>query len=320
MALLPAWAVDGGRVPASMARRQTFASTSGATGIILPADLRVVALPTPGAAVRVLPGSAVMVSRYPNVVGESYSVANDSALDVGVPATGSDGPATRYVILRVSDPQFGGQVPEAPLDAEYCSVELVSSITALAYPHVVLARIDQPASTATITPDMITDLRAVANPREKRVLRQMVLTSADAEVLNVGADQGEAWPNAATAYLDIPEWATEAQIRCDWGSVMAPAGNSWGLVWVEFGPYLGSSRWTYTTARRRYDTPNAAGNSRMNFAIAQTVAIPEAIRGTNQRFVPKGRVDGGQTASRVRVDWASFVAIDVTFLEVPVGS
>lgn len=322
MAFQPVWAVRDGLGTVEGARRNTNASTSGATGITRPNDLEVRALDVPGTAVQIMPGSGTIVNQYPGAVNESYSVANDAAdgdAIVPVPATGSTGPATRYVVVRVDDPQFGGQVPADPATATFCRPVLLDSLANVPYPILPLARIDQPASTGTITSDLIHDLRTMAVARSWRRLLSYALFTADGDVLAATGADGEYWPSVVGRWdIPVPEWATRMNIKADWGSVRQPPGNVVGRLWVQIGD--NNAEYKYSTQPVRYDTMGLSQAARVTYVAADDLAVKPEIRGTTVRFGMRGRVDdiiSGGTAARVRLDWGSSVALDVEFLEAP---
>lgn len=201
------WFIGGGAEHSpAVARTLAYAATNGADGIITPTDLKVTALPTPGAAVRVAPGAAVMLNRYPGGTSQSYIGRNESSTDVSVTATGSSGGVTRYLIMRVDDPQFGGPAPANVLDGPYVRFVWVSSITNLAYPFAPLAKLVQPANTATITNAMLTNIREVANPRSPELQTRV---SAIATAHNLTANTFQNFPNVAES-IRVPDWATYA--------------------------------------------------------------------------------------------------------------
>lgn len=307
------WAVAGAAFTPDDARAETFKSTSGARGVTLPGDLKVTALPVPGASVRIAPGGATLPNRYLGASGggQSYGTRQAASEDLAIPATGSGAGATRYVIQRITDPQYEGQVPVNPTTHRYDTFAVVDSITNLTYPFVELARIDQPANTATITQAMITDLRKLANPRELTVVKPRPTLAAPLTLDAMEAD-GEPFPGILE-WMDIPEWATHAQISADWISVFYPAGTGHGEHWVEFGPYLRLNTHTYSTARTAWDAATNADPYRVNWRTVDEVPVAAGIRGTNQPFFLKGRVLGG--AGYATMGTASGTFLQVRFVE-----
>ncbi|MGL3804725.1 hypothetical protein ACSYDW_01370 [Paeniglutamicibacter sp. R2-26] len=319
MALQP-WAIDGAKLSAAQARAQAFKETGGARGITLPGDLKVTALPTPGAAVRVAPGGATLPNDYPGGAGQSYGTLMVSAEDVNVPATGSSGGATSYLIQRIIDPEYGGNLGnEDPLTFRYDPFVLVPSITNLNYPFVPLAKIVQPANTATITQAMITDIREVAKPRRRTEMRVLQLTGVQGAILgNTGAfpDGGQTWPvetEAAWGEIYIPSWATYCKIIMTWAGVGTPQGSAVGFLWVQVGPTANPAN--FKTQAIKYDTQNAGGWTRQLYRVPDQKYIPAALRGTSQKFYPRGNFISGPTSARLSIDAGSGIDLYVEFME-----
>ena len=314
MTLSPAWAVDGGRVPASVARMLAWAATNGSNGVVQATDLAVTALPVPDGAVNVAPGGALMVNRFGGrAQAQTYVTANDATIQVAIPPTSSTA-RTDYLILRVDDWHFdSSQQPSNPLDATYCSLQRVTSLTGIAYPYVPLAKITIPASTGTITSAMITDLRQVANPRTKRVLRPNALIWGEQETLTNSTAQGEYWPNKGGAQdVFIPEWATRVKIRADWLSILMPAGNVQGRVWVSFGDWDGKS-WGKASQDFAFDNVQASNPSRQNITVVDEMLIPANLRGRSVHFQAWAKKLG--SVGPVIDGWSGF-SLDLTFEEV----
>lgn len=315
--LLPAFAVDGGRVPGAMLRRLAWAATGGATGIALPTDLKVVPRSPTGPGVVIRPGGAFLLNRFPGAPSQSYEVTIAQDYDVPVPTTGSAAGRTDYLGLRIDDPEFSGQPPTDPLTAVYWRAVLVPSIPTT-YPFVPLAKIVQPASNGAITAGMITDLREVADPREKTVLRANAAVVADFETLTASGTDGEWFPNAGgEQQIDIPYWATRMIIRAQWVQVLHPPGAANGNCWVEYGPYLRPSTRELSTQRYAWDTAGAGTNFRTTWTCVDDVYIPASYRGTTQSFIMKARNDVSNTsAERPMIDANSGTVLEVRFLEV----
>lgn len=309
------WFIGGGAEHSpAVARMLAYAATNGADGIISPADMRVTALPTPGSAVRILPGGATMLNRYPGAPNQSYTVRNATATDVEVPATGSAGGATRFLILRVDDPEFGGQAPANARTGPYVRAVLVNSITYLAYPFVALARIVQPANTATITQAMITDLREVANPRTGRV--QRMARGIPTTDLTTQLPNYQNFPNYVPE-IDVPAWATHVQATMQVygvGIVNAATLGDWELVigWAP-GPVLISDMSTYDF--NQFGTvANPMRAPAMGLIIDKP--IPAAMRGTRQTIRGRGGRSLASGSGFLRSDSQTQTVFDVWFMEV----
>ena len=325
------WAIGGGAEnPVEGARQNTYAATKGGRGVITPTDMKVTALPVPGSAVRVHMGSCVSPNYYlpaPYFGCQSYSLTEESSTDVEIPATGSAGGATRYLIARVMDPQYGGQQPEDVANGPYTKYALVSSITGLKYPFVELARIKQPANTGTITQDMITDIREVANPNHDWAVfarpRVVADNSAGMNLTVTNADGGEYFPGgdgSSNGFRTlVPEWATRVAIDARWSSVSYAGGKDLrGFYWVEFGDqyrertWPGKRQFEFATQKFAFNSPNTNDHKRGNWNLMDAVVVPRKLRGKMCTFVFKaGRT--GQTG--VSMDEYTGVGMKLDFFE-----
>lgn len=310
--------LEGVEHSAEVARMLAWSATNGASGVITPGDLRVRAQSVPTDSVRIAPGGFVVESKFAGASQQSYVERAPTQTSLEVPATGSSGGATRYVVARINDPDYpgGGTVPSAPNDATYSAPYLVSSLSS-SRTEVPLAKIVQPANTAAITNAMITDLREVANPRELPFMRPRANVASDKEYNNITGADGEWFPNnGGEQTFSIPSWATRVQIVADWSGIRYESGkNIYGECWVEFGPYLRPSTRQYSTQRFMYDSAGATANTyRTNWKAFGDLYIPAALRGTDQVFVMKARKTGPDTGASV--DGMSGVCLAVRFLEV----
>ena len=292
----------------AVARMVAHAATQGSNGVIGFADLKVTALDIPGTEVMVFPGGAVIDNKYPGGVQQSYMARNISVTNVPVPATTSQSGATKYVILRIDDPEFGGQLPADQVNGPYVRFDVVNSITNLQYPHVALARIVMPASTGTITNAMITDLRVMANPRSRR---EIAVGSVANDPLNHPKFQWAQWP-LFTPTVAIPSWATRVEgfarvhqplIMTGWtyGQFKMKVGSiESGLSGYDFNQYGG------TTNGLRAGT----------LSVVISAPIPEAMRGTVQPL----QIHAYRSAETgyLRADASTQIEFDLSFDERPV--
>lgn len=330
MALDPVPFLIGGGVEHSpeVVRQAMYDATGGAEGISSTSAYLVQAQATPNGSVRVAPGGATLLNRYPGGAGQSYTgVRNISQTSVTVTPTGSAGGRTDAVILRVYDPQFEGQPPADPNDFQYTRLATVTApagITrieqlGLAYPAILLARITIPANTGTITSGMIKDLRELANPQRSEVLRARPLITADAETLTSGNPAGEWFPNAGGEQrIVVPVWATRALIEAKWMMVREPAGDASGQIWVEWGPFVSTGIRREKTQKYDFNAANTSDVSRGHWEVADDMYVPEDVRGTEQVFVMKGWLRAAvPLGARPQLDATSGVSLRVTFLQVP---
>lgn len=324
--------LEGVEHSAEVARTLAWAATSGASGIIKPNDLRVRATPVPGGTVRIMPGGFVVESTYSGASQQSYIERVPTTTEVAVPATGSSGGATRYVVAAILDPDYpgGGTAPAVPNDGVYAAPRVTTTLN-LAYPHVPLARIKQPANTATITNDMITDLREVAVPRRKEYAFGRPRLTADASagttLSRTVGNGGEYFPGGNgspnTFQVDVPSWATRVMIDADWMAVRYAAGeNSWGRYWVEWGDeyrnhtWPGNKQWERTTQHFQFNSPGSSNNTmRTNWRLMDELLVPTHLRGKTCTFAFKaGRADAAPSRA-VSMDWLSGLGMKLTFVE-----
>lgn len=323
------WFVGGGAQHSpEVARLLAYSATSGAEGVVEPPSLRVTAQATPNGTVSVRPGAALILNRYAGGGQQTYVLRNASATSVEIPATGAGASRTDAIIARVLDPQYEGSAPADPVTFQYSSIERIGSVPAnltdikqlnLAYPAVLLARIQIPASTGTITNGMITDLREVAIPRRESVLRTYAFTSGEGKVLGntTAYPTGSTWAEEAPdawGPIRIPSWATRVRITVMWAGVGCPAGNAKGYVWAQIG--LNSNPDKVVTQGTRYDTASSGGWTRQVFIAADDKYIPTSLRGTEQKIYPRANVDASvPTASRVQLDPGSSIILQAEFIE-----
>ena len=322
------WLVGGGAEhSAEVARLLAYAGTAGAEGIVSAGSLLVRAQATPAASVRVAPGAALILNKYAGGGQQTYVLRNASQTTVPIRATGSTGQRTDMVVARILDPQYEGQAPSDPNAFNYSRLEVIESVPpgvwsvdelGLTYPAVALAKIHLPNNTATVTSDMIVDLREVANPRTNEVWRPRALAGGDSEDLySRWSNGGQIFPSAGIQVVRIPKWATRAQIEMQWLSVRYAANKpNLGRVWVEFGPASTGSRFQqYTTDSFHFNAPDSGDISRANWIVADDVYIPVALRGTEQTFVPVAGIDDGYATDGVSLDGISGVNLKIRFLE-----
>lgn len=318
----------GPKHSAEIVRQAHHDATGGAEGISTVGALKVAAMPTPGAKVRVLPGGGIVLNRYEQGNGQSYGVRNATQTEVSITATGSGSGRTDLVVIRVLDPQYEGQYPANPEEFDFTRLEVIEGVPAgtktfrelnLNYPAIALAKVTLPKSTATVTTAMIEDLREIAQPKRREVLRARPAVAAETETLSNTVARGEYFPNAgALQTISIPPWATRAIIEATWIQVREPGGNAFGECWVDFGPFKETGVREYATQRFDWNTADGLDVSRTNWEVADYRYIHPSIRGTDQHFIMMARVAGASTnAARPQIDAKSGVKMRVTFLEEP---
>ena len=333
MALDPVpWFIGGAAEhSAEAARNIAWNATQGRTGVATPTSLRVRALATAGGGVRISAGGAAIESTYAGASQQSYTVRNDASTTLDVSANTGTSTITRYVVVRVTDPQYAGSAPSNPVVGPYTSFQVVSSLSSI-HPQLVLARLRIPPNTSTITSSMITDRRVLLSPRRSEVVharpRIMADNSAGVNLTVRVSAGGEYFPGGNGSpnqfSVEIPEWATRMVIDADWISVRYAGGvNAWGQYWVEFGDeyrdrtWPGNQQWEFATQKFQFDSPGASNNvMRTNWPLMDAVPVPAKLRGKEATFVLKaGLATGSAGGSAVSMDSLGGLGMRVTFAE-----
>ena len=226
-----AWAIDGALLGSSLARRAEFAAVGGAEGVVQSGDLKVSQLTVPGVGLLISPGVGLLRNRYQTNPNETYVVSNPSSHTITAEQMPAASPsATSWIVaVVVGDPDFS-QVghpwmssDDPPVGQEqsfnYVRPTLIqvanSSVTKLdvSYPALVLARIDIPANTTTITDSMIKDLRHLARPRSDQtafVSPGNTWTKASPVYIPAGSSYANWGSSQFSPSVAIPSWATRA--------------------------------------------------------------------------------------------------------------
>ncbi|MFF1358743.1 hypothetical protein [Streptomyces sp. NPDC058297] len=305
-------AVTGGEHTAQQFRMMIRDLAQNNQGITSGDHLKVTALSTPGAGVQIGDGSATITGKVSSVQG-SYNVYNIGSDTKSIAATGGTG-RSDMLILRVMDPEYEGS--RDPSDCAF--FDIVSNVSSSAttvpsgYSAIPLARIDIPASTATITSAMIKDLRQVTNPRKERTLYPYYPADPLVEI----SGTSETWltfPNLTMASIAIPSWAATAKIVFTVSSLRLATGNVWGnfrfmLGTIEAAQYVGIDDNQGTAARRN--------TVMMVETIDLTTTAGAAMRGTTQAFKSRMRTRSSN-AGKIGVDATTTFNIDVEFTEGP---
>jgi len=315
------WFIGGGAQHSpEVARLLAYAATSGAEGLVEPGDLKVSALSVPGASVNIAPGAALIRNRAAGGTSQTYVARNPIQDTVKIAAT-SGSKRSDLIVAQIEDPFMAGepwQDPADPTVGPYIFTRVISNVPAgtqrlqdvPAYAGrsaVTLARIDIPASTGTITNAMITDLRRVALPRSQRELLQAQSTGGPSTtaVDPLNTSTYKAWPRAASWEVEIPEWATHAQVRGDVQSYVLKVGNAVGTLRAAFLGQVGrvssfDENWGGSSGQ----------NTRNSLGFAHVFEVPAAMRGTTQTLRFEGKRDG---AGYIDADAFTVSLADVTF-------
>lgn len=299
---------DGATHSAQQFRMLVRDLANGAEGITQGDDLKVTQRSTPGGGITIADGSGVIRGRD-NAFQGHYAACNVGSVDVDIAPTGGT-PRSDMIIVRVEDPEYG--YSHNPETDEIVFPQVISNVSssATAIPDgrtgIPLARIDIPASTATITDAMITDLRACANPRRRR----SVFTQSPSSIsTGIGGSTSYSYFSTAAGWnIAIPDWATKLILIIHVSPIRYDLGNFWGRIGATFGSSLATQDVTL-------DDNQGSGARRIGSTIGDTLTIPSAYRGTTQLLrVRASGLDAGQ-AGRIYVDSGTTLIADVQFEE-----
>ncbi|MER5222837.1 hypothetical protein [Streptomyces flaveus] len=317
------WFTEGGAEHSSeIARLLAYAAFAGAEGIIGASDLQVKALGTPGASVQVMTGACAILNRAAGGKYQAYAARLPSADTVNIAATGANG-RSDLIIARIENPYSYGETwnqPSNPRVGPYVYTRVISGVpnsttkvkqVRSGDSAIALARIDIPANTTAITQSMIKDIREMANPRRRRVVRALrgVWDTPD-EVGNTRFPNWEEFPNGARWDIEVPEWATSATIMATWAGLdQRNARDSYGHLRA----VLGSA----ATPITNFNCDWVGSQQRFTFVGGGTISIPAAMRGNVYDLVLQGC--GPQTGygGVLEADGGATIFADIEFVEDP---
>lgn len=310
MTLIPAPLLVNGATHSAQTFRMFIRDVSlGSEGITQGDDLKVAQLTTPGGGVQIGDGSGIVRGRA-NVFQGSYAACNIGAATVTIAPTAGTG-RSDLVILRVEDPEYEGTKNPAVDPIAYFQVISNVSSSATTIPDgrtgIPLARIDIPASTATITTAMIKDVRKIANPRTERRLLTNSPTAASTAISGT-ANTYSYFSTHAGWSIAVPSWASTVRIRYDIAGLRFSSGIVQGDTNATFGASL--------TMQSVMIDDNQSGIRRVTQLMADTLTIPSNYRGTTQLLRARARV-GASNAGVVQVDTSTTLIADVQFEEAP---
>lgn len=248
-----AYAIDGARTPAAAAREAVYTTGGGQSGVSQPADLRVTATSPNGPTLRINSGSAAVLNGYQTNPDQAYTISNPGphiTAEVDMPPAV---PQTAYylVCVVVGDPEFdqtghpfmpSEMDPEAAATFQYVRPVILpctSTTTTFeqlgkSYPGIALARLAIPANTTIITTGMITDVRVLAQPRQKREVKVGVALTNELESGGFEDFLG------FTPMVRVPEWATRAIFIAHISGIMS-TGTHYGWLRADIALGYGPS-------------------------------------------------------------------------------
>jgi len=310
MTLIPApILVNGAEHPAQTFRMLVRDLANGSEGITQGDDLKVTQMTVPGGGVQVADGSGIVRGRA-NTFQGSYAACNVGAATVTIAPTAGT-PRSDLVIIRIEDPEYEGTRNPAVDPIAYFQVISNVSSSATTIPDgrtgIPLARIDIPASTATITDAMVKDVRKIANPRTERRLLTNSPASPSTGITGT-ANTYSYFSTHAGFNIAVPSWASTVRIRYDIGGLRYSSGIIQGDTSATFGASL--------SMQSVMIDDNQSGIRRVTQLMADTLTIPAGYRGTTQLLRARARVGVGN-AGTVQVDSSTTLIADVQFEEAP---
>ncbi|KPI15655.1 hypothetical protein OK074_2100 [Actinobacteria bacterium OK074] len=302
----PPLLTHGGTHAARAFRMMVRDLARGSQGVTEGDDLKVRQLATPGAGVRVVDGSAVILGA---TSGQgAYTQYNVGDATVPLASTGASA-RSDLVCLRVEDPEYEGTRDPGTDEIGYFHVVSNVSATATTVPSgmtaVPLARVDLPANTAVVTDAMIADVREIANPRRDR--RLYTAFPPVLSTLPYSDDKWHVWPTAAKWSVPVPSWATGAKLT----TTFAGLGLTRANVYAKMQNVLGGTLVGQSTA---IDDDQGSGNRRNTVVLADGFAIPAAMRGTSQTLYVQTYMAKSESGDLV-VDLATSLIADIEFTE-----
>lgn len=301
------WFVEGGaQHSANIARKFAYAALGGQEGIIAATDLEVRELAVPGTKIRAYPGLGAILNRATGIKNEMYMGSLIAEDQVDIAATSASGPRSDMIVARVENPYPTGEPWSDPVDptvGPYIRTAVISNVggsaivvpPGLGYSAIALARIDMPASTATVIQSYIKDLRQMATAL--RSAQQIVLQQAAQHTL--GSTALIIWPYSLNIPVKIPAWATKASMIGTIAGCRMPAGTARGDIRGGLG--------TLRTGTTIIDITNAsATEDRATVHFGGTMDIPASMRGTTANVISEARAyTVGVTTSLIAEDFTT---------------
>ncbi len=301
----PPMMVNGGTHPARAFRMMVRDLARGSQGVTEGEDLKVRQTSTPGAAVRIGDGSAIV--RGATWGQGSYTQYNVGDAIVPIASTAGVG-RSDLVVLRVEDPEYEGN--RSPMTQDIGYVHVIPNVSAgtttppVGMTAIPLARIDIPPNCATITDAMIKDLRQIANPRRDRKLYTINGFPYSQLPSQAGVWQND-WPPGGRVLTDVPAWATKANLLATLTGIRVWGETFFGvrLVW---GGWIGTEY--------QVDTDTITYMSKTTVMASDSPDLATYFRGRTQELrLQAGRYNNANGGGDVSGSTA--LIFDVEFIE-----
>lgn len=310
------WAITGASTQAFVARMLANIATNGSQGVLLPGDMKVTQLSSPGGGVQIAAGGAVINNQQ--APGESYIGKATTSTTISVAPTGGAA-RSDLIVAYVIDPDFAPwspyTTPAQILNGPYFLPNVLSGVApsttsaqaVVSYAAVALARIDIPSSTSTITNAMIHDLRSLANPRSLRALSIQPGVS-DSQEMPVTQTTFTQFPSNSFS-ITVPTWATNADVIMGLQYLVSSnpvnADNQ-----ILFGGLTGTTQFfDYNGSQAAFGAEMYAFNNYASFNVTalqgQTVTVSQQVR----------RTFTGISTGNLEYNTGQQVSLDVQFSE-----
>lgn len=328
-----AWAIDGALLGSSLARRAEYAAVGGAQGVVQKNDLKVTELAVPGVGLLIDAGVGLINNDYQTTPNETYVVSNPSVHTIpAIEMPAASASARSFLVaIVVGDPDFsqtghpwmGSDDPPVGEEQSFqyvrpTLIEVPAGTTELDvnYPALVLARVDIPANTTTITDSMIVDLRNLARPRQEQqifVSPAGTYTNASPDYIPAGSQYAN-WSPPWIPTVRVPEWATRAIVVASINGVRFSDNtvNIAGGIRTQLGSVVGPA------TLFDYDAdPTKGGQERDNLQTGGEYDVT-AVAGTEVNLIVEGYQSKPASPSaqqRLRLQNGAQIIIDVRFFE-----
>ncbi|MEU7228940.1 hypothetical protein [Streptomyces chrestomyceticus] len=313
------WFTEGGAEHSSeVARLLAYAAFGGAEGVVGSLDLRVQALTSPAAAVRITNGACAIVSRADGALYQAYAARLPNGDEVPIAGTGATA-RSDLIVARIENPYSFGENWPQPADPKvgpYVFTRVISGVPKTTRsvreisPHessITLGRIDLPPNTHAVTPGMITDLRELVSPRRDRRLYTAFPTTLS--TLNYSDNKWHLWPGEPARWnIHVPYWASRVKIVTTLAGFRLTKADVYASMRNVFGKMVGQDT--------PIDDDQGANTRRSTIVLADNLYVPGELRDTTQTLSLQTYMSKAETGD-VSVDAGTAIIADIEFVESP---
>ena len=327
--------VENAEHSADLLRTMNYVMFGGQEGVLHAADWQVVPLSPAGAGVAIMPGVGAILNRAQGGDNQLYTSRLPSAATVDVDKTDTSGGRSDLIVVRVENPYITGEPWGIPADRKNgpyvfgrdlkgvpASTTKVSDLDATlgAQTAYACARLDIPKNTATITADMIKDLRQVSNPITglgggyEQVWTSAINCPAGS---NIGASVSTwtRWPTEASWQVPIPSWATDVDINI----VVYNAAQRVSGIYGQARAHIGARGYPATTFDINFTPPHSGDAQRVIVPVGGTHAVDADWQGTVQPVSLEVQTQSGTNSTgNLTADASTYIYAQLAFKQRPV--